>query len=203
MKRKAVPIAVGLLVTLAGSSGALFAQTGACPGGFTTEAKFIYSVKFVCGMQTFSTGLAATAVFQPPKEPPVKPGNYATSVNIHNYLPTDATVPFCKKAVVALTEANTAKQPGPVSPVIQEQLGPNQAMAATCADIVGLYPPGTPLPPLFIEGFVEIFSPLPLAITAVYTSQSCIKPIAGRKCSSLGELDTEVVPATALLLPPA
>lgn len=203
MNSKASAIAVVLLVALVGSSGALFAQTQTCPGGFTTQAKFIYSVKFVCGMQTFPTGLAATAVFQPPKEPPVKPGNYATSVNIHNYLPTDATVPFCKKAVVALTEADTHKQPGPVSPVIQEQLGPNQAMAVTCSDIVGLYPPGTTLPPLFIEGFVEIFSPLPLSVTAVYTSQSCIKPVPGKKCASLGELDTEVVPAIAMPVPTA
>jgi hypothetical protein len=153
-------------------------------------------------MQTFSSALAATAVFQPPKEPPVKPGNYATSVNIHNY-PANR----CDRAVLqeggGRTDRDRHRQATrPRSPVIAEQLGPNQAMAVTCSDIVGLFN-GTPLPPLFIEGFVEIFSPLPLSVTAVYTSQSCIKLIPGKKCSSLGELDTEVVPASAKPMPTA
>lgn len=56
----------------------------------------IYSVKFLCGLQT-------TVPSSPPAEPPVKPGNYATAINIHNFHPT-ATVEFRKKAVVANPE---------------------------------------------------------------------------------------------------
>ena len=189
MKRKVLAILILLALVVAGSSGFSYAQQ--CP----TSAPFTYSVKFICGLQTFSSGLAATAIFQPPKEPPVKPGNYATSVNIHNYLPKDGQ--FCKKAVVALTEQATHAKPGPISPLVSETLVPDGAMAVTCSDIVALFQ-GTALPPLFIEGFVEILSPSPLSVTAVYTSQSCLKPVAGKKCGSLGELDTEVVPQTAL-----
>src|SRR5215831_4158638 len=39
----------------------------------------VYSVKFICGDQSAIPNL------RPPSEPPVKPGNYATAINIHNY----------------------------------------------------------------------------------------------------------------------
>ena len=55
---------------------------------------FVYSVKYVCGLQTIPS-----TSFRPPAEPPVKPGNYATAINFHNYhlKGTDLR----KKAVIA------------------------------------------------------------------------------------------------------
>src|SRR5712692_4278018 len=80
----------------------------------------IYSVKFVCGLQP---------PVQPPQtqfEPPVKPGNYATAVNVHNYHPSQ-TVPLAKKAVVAFPE-DVPQGPGQISPFQKLILGPDQAV---------------------------------------------------------------------------
>ncbi len=154
--------------------------------------QYLYSVKFLCGLQTLGSN-----VFKPPQEPPVKPGNYATAVNIHNFHNADAV--FVKKAVIALPERQT--QRGPVSKFAQDALGPDQALEVDCTDIVNLFAsPGTgaTLPP-FIKGFVEIVSPVQLSVTAVYTAQTCKNPKAAGitslgTCSQLGELDLEVVP---------
>ena len=150
---------------------------------------FIYSVKFVCGLQT-----VPSSSFKPPAEPPVKPGNYATVINIHNFH-RDITLPLFKKAVMSIPEARLP-QPSPTSPFKRETLNPNQAIEVDCREIVRLLSTIAPPPPLprFITGFVEIASlNLPLSVTAVYTAQTCLNP--GRlNCSSLGQLRTEVVP---------
>jgi len=104
-------------------------------------------VKFVCGLQP---------PVQPPQtqfEPPVKPGNYATAVNVHNYHPSQ-TVPLAKKAVIALQE--DTKPRGPISRLVSDSLDPDQAFEVDCNEIVGLLQTAAvPLPP-FIKGFVEI-----------------------------------------------
>jgi hypothetical protein len=153
------------------------------------KAPFIYSVKFVCGLQT-----VPSSSFKPPAEPPVKPGNYATVINIHNFH-RDITLSLFKKAVMSIPEVQLP-QPSPTSPFQRETLNPNQAIEVDCTEIVRLLSMIAPPPPLspFITGFVEIASPnLPLSVTAVYTAQTCLNP--GRPhCSSLGQLRTEVVP---------
>jgi hypothetical protein len=155
-----------------------------------TTPQYVYSVKFLCGLQVLGP-----RVFIPPQEPPVKPGNYATAVNIHNFHNADAV--FAKKAVVALPERQT--QRGPVSNFVKEVLGPDQALEVDCTDIVSLFAPPVALPP-FIKGFVEIVSPVQLSVTAVYTAQTCKNPKTQKvstqigNCSQLGELALEVVP---------
>src|SRR5215469_308551 len=127
----------------------------------------VYSVKFVCGVQSPIPDLRL------PSEPPVKPGNYATAVNIHNFHQDQKAV-VLKSAVIARPE----NQPlGQISPVRQVVLGPGQAFEIDCSDIVTLFgTPPVPLPP-FIKGFVELHglppNPFPiLSVTAVYTSQA-------------------------------
>jgi len=190
---KSLIIMVIVAVVLGASLGSAQAQGSPTPS-------FLYSVKFVCGLQTLGS-----PAFAPPKEPPVKPGNYATAVNIHNFHNgPNATVEFCKKAVVALPERILPR--GPVSPIKFDALGPDQALEVDCTDIASLFPAGTKLPP-FIKGFVEINSPVELSVTAVYTAQTCRDPQLIKKgadpdaiipfpgfCRSLGELDLEVVP---------
>jgi len=130
---------------------------GASPG---TEAerlrRFIYSVKFICGLQTTAPNPAVA-----PSEPPVKPGNYATAVNVHNFH-SSVDVTFKKKAVIA----NPESQPkGPISGLVADVLNPNQAEEVDCDDIVRLL--GASLPPgtSFIKGFVEIQSNFQLSVT--------------------------------------
>ncbi len=147
---------------------------------------FVYSVKFVSGLQ-----IVPSTQFPPPHEPTVKPGNYATAINVHNYHLKPVTLR--KKAVIARPESVSPR--GPISAIVGENLGPNQALTVDCNEIVKLFPAGTaPLPP-FIDGFVEIVSPVQLSVAAVYTTQTCTNP--ANKCSILGDLAIEVVPQSA------
>ena len=161
----------------------------------------IYSVKFVCGLQTIQS-----SQFRPPAEPPVKPGNYATVINIHNFhnSPTAPPLTVLKKAVVSIPESQLPK-PSPTSRIVKEQLAPDQAVDVDCNEIVRLLSMTMPPPvlPSFITGFVEIQSVNgpPLSVTAVYTSQTCIFTPGTPPCSKLGELDLEVVPQQAFAGP--
>lgn len=176
-------VAAGVLTSWLGSANAQ-----------GTPPPFVYSVKFLCGLQT-----VGSSAFTPPREPPVKPGNYATAINIHNFHSgtTTGSVEFCKKAVIALPESVQPR--GQISPIKFDALGPDQALEVDCSDIVSLFPAGTKLPP-FIKGFVEINSPLQLSVTAVYTSQTCRNPSSFKIgpvpqfCTNLGELELQVVP---------
>jgi len=172
-------------------------EARAQPSGFP-----IYSVKFVCGLQTI-----ASTQFKPPAEPPVKPGNYATLINIHNFHSntTGAPVPLLKKAVVSIPESQLPKS-SPTSRLLTEQLAPNQAIDVDCREIMRLLATATPPVPAgttFITGFVEIqsVSGAPLSVTAVYTSQTCISTPGTPPCAKLGELDMEVVPQPAFTGP--
>ena len=144
----------------------------------------VYSVKFICGDQSANPNLHL------PSEPPVKPGNYATAVNIHNFHQDQKAV-ILKRAVIANPEN---QPPGLGSRPRQVALGPGQAFEIDCSDIVTLFGPlPTPLPP-FIKGFVELrglpTSPFPtLSVTAVYTAQATTA--AGTQG---GPVSVEVVP---------
>jgi len=156
----------------------------------------VYSVKFLCG---FQNGVDVSPA-APQSEPPVKPGNYATAVNIHNFHTFPVTI--CKKAVLAPAEScftSSATSPpcfkgfGPVIPV---RLDPDLALEVDCQDIAvtllhGILPP-PPLGPTFIKGFVEITVipqfglPLinPISVTGVYTSIACPNPFDPIHCSA-------------------
>jgi hypothetical protein len=144
----------------------------------------VYSVKFICGDQPANPNLHL------PSEPPVKPGNYATAVNIHNFHQSQKAI-ILKRAVIANPEN---QPPGQISPFRQVALGPGQAFEIDCADIVTLFGSlPAPLPP-FIKGFVELRgqppNPFPtLSVTAVYTAQA-----ATAASTQGGPVSVEVVP---------
>lgn len=122
----------------------------------------MYTVKFLCGDAKPGKGLEF-------KLEGVKPGDYATDINIHN--PNPQRVVFLKKAVRSLPERTSIK-PNP-SRKRPDFLGPDYAVEIDCLDIaiiLGLFPP--PPQPFFMKGFVVIESPLELDVVAVYTSQS-------------------------------
>ena len=178
--------------------GSAFAQCGTTIPPGLNRGVCVYSVKFVCGFQQ------GNPAFAPPLEPPVKPGNYATAVNIHNFH-NGQSVPIAKKAVIASPEN---QEPGQIGQFRKLTLGPDQALEIDCPDIVSLLG-GTataPLPP-FIKGFVEVVSPLPLSVTGVYTAQGCTPQTPGAPCEPSGPLgpsgpvSIEVVPQTAFVGP--
>ena len=145
----------------------------------------VYSAKFICGVQSAVSGL------RPPSEPPVKPGNYATAINIHNYH-LDQTANITKTAVIANPE--NAPSLGRISSSRTISLPPGHAFEIDCSDIVTLFGTSTPPLPPFIKGFVELRAPptggnLPLlSVTGVYTAQQVIAGAAP------GPVSIEVVP---------
>jgi hypothetical protein len=194
MNRRIVFATVILLVVC--SSGVSQAQ-----GIFPGRQAAVYSVKFLCGFQD----PVVSPQIGPQTEPPVKPGNYATAVNIHNFHAFQVNI--CKKAVLAPPErcfidkptigrpANDPTCNRLIGPVIGPiTLGPDDAFEVDCQDIVSLLHtlPPPPLGPTFIKGFVEISVtprfglPLtnPISVTGVYTSITCSNPFDQANCFS-------------------
>ena len=135
-----------------------------------------YSVKFVCGVQQKLAAVAGTNEVL--GEPPVKPGNYATEINIHNYTYRD--VPVGKKVIILVTQGANGQQvvvrepqkTGPFDKFDSIKLGPDFATLDDCNRIwewtTGKVPPAPA--PLTI-GYLVILSPVDLDIDAVYTAE--------------------------------
>jgi hypothetical protein len=128
------------------------------PEGFE---QYVYSVKFVCGLQAERACHCG----------PVRPGAYATEINIHNYLDTNAKI---EKHVLPVVLAGAAggREPRFVGRKVSDQivLPPHTATMDDCCRLVELLL-GAPVDadlPLSV-GFLEIVSSRPLNITAVYT----------------------------------
>lgn len=163
-----------VVVLMAIPSGSAYAACG------TKKETCTYSVKFVCGLQAPIPGLV------PPSEPPVKPGNYATAVNIQNF--GDRSQSITATASIALNISFTL---APTSSILLET---GQATEIGCSEIVGMFPPPFNLTlPAFITGFVEIVSPVQLSVTGVYTAQACDVPATGGACQPTGPVSIAVV----------
>ncbi len=123
---------------------------------------FIYSVKFVCG---FIPGFGDVPARD---EPPVKPGNYATAINIQNVFGETAKLTYW--ASVALP-VNAAMPPGPVSAGASVELMQRQAVEIDCPQTLGLFAGTAVFAADFLKGFVVIESNVDLQVVAVYTSE--------------------------------
>lgn len=128
----------------------------------TTKELYTYPVKFVCGSIPGSGDMPAI------KEPPVKPGNYATAINILNIF--DEAVKLTYWASVA-APVSAATPPGPVSTEIGMGLRPRQAMEIDCPQIMGLFGGIEVARADFLKGFLVIESTVDLQVVAVYTSE--------------------------------
>lgn len=132
--------------------------------------KDVYAAKFLCG-----SFLPRERDF----EGPVKPGNYLTTINVHN--PNPALISFRKKAVLLYRADDPPKPEQPMRPgkLFDARLEDDWGLQIDCIDIrrelLGGMAPGAPT---FIEGWVVIevsgtgeqAEPRPLDVTAVYTS---------------------------------
>lgn len=128
------------------------------PEGFE---KFIYSVKFLCGVQADSECHCA----------PVRPGSYATEINIHNYLGTEVKI---EKYVIPVVFAGAAagREPRVATRKASDRivLPPHAATMDDCCRLNELLlgaSTGSSMP--MTIGFLEIVSNQPLSISAVYT----------------------------------
>ena len=134
------------------------------------QVLFAYSAKFVCGTRTVDAAGGSDVVR----------GRYATTINIHN--PRFQGVSFRKKAVLALPQR---ADPGRISEFVGEQLQPDGALGVDCPDIRALF--GGALP-LFIEGFVVIYSPVELDVVGVYTARH--RPLPGTPDTSQYDVES-------------
>ncbi len=125
-------------------------------------ALYSYSVKFVCGVQE-DCACACTSV---------RPGAYATEINIYNFHPTEAIV---RKRFVPVVFAGAVlgREPKVADAKAEDKIAlrPRTATMDDCCRIAALLLGGTPegRPPLMI-GFVEITTDRELSVTAVYTA---------------------------------
>jgi hypothetical protein len=118
--------------------------------GVNVPDRFSYAAKFVCGT-------SPTPTANPPSEPVVKKGNYATAINIHN--PWANTVIITKQVVIAAAERYPDTRQIPPTKRITDKLPAEQAMYVDCQEIVHLLVlSGAAVPAPFMEGFVIIDS---------------------------------------------
>jgi len=109
------------------------------------QYRFQYAARFLCTANIPGTSQTT---------PSVLPGNYQTTISIHN--PHDQRVQFRKKIAVS----------SQVSEFIEDQLGPDQSTDVTCDSIVRDFGP-------FIhgaEGFMVIESTHSLDVIAIFTA---------------------------------
>jgi hypothetical protein len=127
-----------------------------------------HSVKFVCGTQLPTPNL--------PGEPTVKPGNYATEINIHNIQFSQTRV---IKSVVLVVDRGqpVGREPEAQAPrgFVAVTMGARFAMMDDCNKLWDMaFPGGAPPPnpmPLII-GYLSILSPVEIDVDAVYTTQA-------------------------------
>jgi Domain of unknown function (DUF4394) len=121
-----------------------------------------YSVKFVCGVQQDSE----------PAQTVVRPGVYATEINIHNY--HDVPVRIRKYVLPLVVEDKViGREPELTGIRAKDQitLPPNTATMDDCYRISELLygsPPPQPLP--LMIGFLELVTTAPVAVDVVYTA---------------------------------
>jgi hypothetical protein len=137
-----------------------------------------YAAKYVCG---FQSPISNTQGFG---EPVVKPGNYATDINIHN--PQYKQTPLRKKFLVLVQGDQVFREPQQVEPrrIITMTLGPDMATMDDCNGLWATIFPGAvpPSPMPLLIGYLVILSPVDLDVDVVYTAAvpgDLTKPGAG------------------------
>ena len=163
-----------------------------------------YAVKFVCGFQPPFTNDPAGTVWS--GEPVVKPGNYATEINIHN--PNYKLLPLRKKFILLVetkldgTQVIT-REPQSAGPraYMNMQLEADFATMDDCNNLFQIIyqqqpPPNTPMP--LMVGYLVVLTPLNIDIDVVYTASApgdVTTPATGIS------IDVERVPGTRVYLP--
>ncbi len=123
---------------------------------------YIYSAKIVCGTVT---PLRPGSIPTLQDTAPVVPGLYRSAINIHNFWEKDTA--FLQKVAIALPQD---QERGPVTKLIGQKLGPNQAVEVDCYNIVAILQGTSSAKAEFLKGFLVIESPVELEVTAVYTA---------------------------------
>jgi hypothetical protein len=164
----------------------------------TLPARFSYAAKFVCGFEPPTTATT------PPAEPPVKTGNYATVINLHN--PWATTVTILKKVAIAAPERFPNTRLIDPTKRFQDTLTSDHGMSIDCTEIVNLLTlNGTAPTTSFIEGWVVIDSFFPTTPTPTAAQLDVIEvtttsngPSAAGAPSPVNSHEVTVVPGRSL-----
>lgn len=138
---------------------------------------FVYSVTFVCGEQRDNCCACS----------PLRPGRYATEINLHNL--SDRPAPVLRRTLpLVLAGAVRGREPkvATVTPMEVISLPPHTATMDDCSRLQERMlggPAGGEVP--LTTGILEIFSTVELAVTAVYTTAA-------------GAIDVQVIPAKTI-----
>jgi hypothetical protein len=172
-------VATALGLAVFGLAGSLAGHTAAgAPAAQTTTIPYLwnYSVKFVCGLSKGPVQGVDSG------EAPVKAGNYATDINIHNYQYTAAAL-----RIKVLVLADDWPTPVPLrirddqdvagrAALVRPKLRPDGATMIDCHrlwkmahPLLDMEPP-TPMP--LLMGYLVILSNWDLDVDAVYTAES-------------------------------
>lgn len=145
--------------------GIVIGQPGRVPVSVGPAAfhLFVYSVAFVCGKQVDNCCGCA----------PVRPGHYATEINIHNL--GERAAPVLKRVIpLVLAGAVRGREPkaAAIAAVDVIILPPHSATMDDCCRLQELLL-GSPVSgdAALTTGVLEIFSTVELAVTAVYTKE--------------------------------
>ncbi len=126
------------------------------------KCRYHYVVKFVCGVDETREGCS-----------PVRPGRYATEINLYNGHCSAATI--VKRVVPVVLRGEPVGREPRVAKVMAEdriQLPPNTATMDDCCRLAELLKQPVTLGAPLTIGFLEIESDAPLTVTAVYTASS-------------------------------
>lgn len=169
-----------LVIAISTSAGILLALIAAVflvSGDKTASAQapggsymWSYSTKFICGTE-LPNPLSA------PGEPPVKPGNYATDINIHN--PNYQNDVLFKKMVIIVGETSdrvpfAQREPETAAPgkFVTVDLRPDYATMDDCRALTALAnQTGATGAGGFMVGYLVVLSRLDIDIDAVYTAE--------------------------------
>lgn len=168
------------------------------------QYRWSYAAKFVCGYQP----PIPTQPGQTLRETVVKPGNYATDINIHN--PHYRPVRLDKKLIVMVQNGDpVANEPQSVQPrkVFSMTLERDFATMDDCNNLWKLLDvtavPAPPAPSLTV-GYLVILSPLELDVDVVYTAEVNQKTAAGTPDGDPTgvSIDVERVTGKRVFVPP-
>lgn len=167
-KRKLLVTATAvLLVTASLAVGLPLLQSDVSQAGpsTTSHGEFVYPAKFVCGSIDGPDEGVDSHLRPAAEEPPVKPSNYATTINIVN--PTDEDIEIVAQGSIAVGDGFG----GRVSAEQGFVLEPRQSMKLSCRDIVELFDDDV-AGAQFLDGFVTIRTQREIAVSGVYTAKT-------------------------------
>jgi hypothetical protein len=149
---------------------------------------YLYSVKYMCGILYDDTGTL-------PAQIDYEPGDYATTVMVHNFHTQPVEIRYKGVAPKALHDDPAS---GRIGVFLSETLAANGSTRFGCHWLSGLLGSDNRTLYGFKGALVEIVSPVELSVIATYSVKTCLTRDR-HECN--GDISAQVVPYTAFRVP--